>query len=143
MLHLLIDLGRPHVQGTPEYARERQHVIDLVGEIAAAGAHHRRPGLPGQVGHNFRRGVCHGEEHRFLRHGTHHVLRNDSRRGYADEHVRPLHRLRQPALGNLGTGQLRQLHANRVLLQAGPAGVDNPLAVTHRRAAQPHGPQQL
>ena len=39
LLHALGDLRGAHVQGAAEDAREGQHVVDLVGVIAAAGGH--------------------------------------------------------------------------------------------------------
>jgi len=56
-LHLLGDGVRPGVDGTPEHPREGQHVVDLVGQVAAPGGDdggvprgHLRVDLGGRVG---------------------------------------------------------------------------------------------
>ena len=49
-LHGLVDVGGPHVQGSAEDAGEPQHVVDLVLEVAPAGAHDGGPGRLGQIG---------------------------------------------------------------------------------------------
>ena len=36
-LHVVVDVTGPHVEGAPEDTGKGPHVVDLVGEIAAAG----------------------------------------------------------------------------------------------------------
>ncbi|MNL73017.1 hypothetical protein D3C87_1984230 [compost metagenome] len=38
-LHFLVNLRRTHVERAPEYVREAEHVVYLVGVIRAAGSH--------------------------------------------------------------------------------------------------------
>ena len=45
-----------------EEAGEDQHVVDLVGEVRPAGAHHGGAVGQSHVGHDLGHGVCHGQE---------------------------------------------------------------------------------
>ena len=49
------------VQRATEDAGEDQAVVDLIGEVAAAGAHHGGPCGPGLVGPDLRDGIGHRE----------------------------------------------------------------------------------
>lgn len=46
-LHLIVDVAGPYIEGAAEDAREGQNIVDLVGEIAAAGTDDRSARLPG------------------------------------------------------------------------------------------------
>src|SRR5699024_4780510 len=56
-LHALGDVPGPDGQGPLEDAREDQYVVDLVGEVTAAGADDGRPAPFGLLRHNLGDGV--------------------------------------------------------------------------------------
>ncbi len=58
-LHLLIDVAGAAVERTAEDAREREHVVDLVREVASAGADNSSAGFLGEVGHDLGCGIRH------------------------------------------------------------------------------------
>jgi hypothetical protein len=75
-LHLVIDAAGPHVQGAAEDVGEAQDVVDLVGIVAAAGAHDRV--LADRVDlfrGDLRVGVGHGEDDRVGGHAGDHLGR--------------------------------------------------------------------
>ncbi len=115
-LHGVVDVAGPGVQGAPEDAGEGQHVVDLVGIVAAAGGHHRRTAGLGVVGEDLRRGVGAGEDDGVQVHGRHHLLGHDAGSGHADEHVGSRQHVRQGAgtllrIGDLGHLLLDPVHA--------------------------------
>ena len=63
-LHFLVDLPRAAGKRSFEYARERQHVVDLIRVVGTPGAHDCRPGGLGGLGHDLGRGICHREHNR-------------------------------------------------------------------------------
>src|SRR6202012_897034 len=84
-LHVLGDRGGPDVQRRPEDTGEGQRVVDLVGEVAAAGRQHRVPA--GDVRVNLRVRVGEQEGDGPGSHRGEGVLRQGAAR-QADEHVR-------------------------------------------------------
>ena len=88
-----------HVQRSAEDAGEGQHVVDLVGEVGAAGAHHGGAAGLGLVGHDLGHGVGHGKDDRLVGHGAHHRRAVSAARGRdADEDVGTLHGVGQAAV---------------------------------------------
>ena len=79
----------PQDRAPLEQAGEDQHVVDLVGEVRAAGTHHGGPMGQGHVGHDLRHGVGHGQEDGVLGHGLHHLPRHQPGAGDPDEHIGP------------------------------------------------------
>ena len=66
--------ARAHVERSAEDAGECEHVVDLVGEVAAAGAHDFDASCKRFVGHDLGNGVCHGEYDGIGVHGLDHFL---------------------------------------------------------------------
>lgn len=89
VLHLLGDLHGPAGEGALEQAGEDQHVVDLVGEVGPARAHHSGPVRQGYVGHDLRHGVGHGQQDGVLGHALDHLTRHQAGAGDADEHIGP------------------------------------------------------
>ena len=141
-LHGVVDVAGPGIEGAPEDAGEGQHVVDLVGIVAAAGGHHRRTAGLGVVGEDLRRGVGAGEDDGSSVHGLHHLLGHDAGGGHADEHISPRQHVRQ------GAGPLLRIrHLGHLLLDpvhaVAAAGVDGALPVTEGHVPCPGGEQQL
>ena len=94
-LHRLGDRGRAGVERAPEDARERQHVVDLVGEVAAPGGDDRRVARGDRRVHLGRR-VGQREDRPARRHpGQRRLV--DRAAGDADEDVGAAQRLGDPA----------------------------------------------
>ncbi len=91
--HLFVDRGRPHIQRAAEDEGEAEHVVDLVGKIAAPGgddrigAHRLR-----FVRHDFRRGIGHREDDRLIGHLAHPFRLQRTRGGKAEEDIRAFER---------------------------------------------------
>ena len=85
-LHLLGDGVGPGVQRPPEHAREGEHVVDLVGLVAAAGGDHG--GVAAGAGRvDLGVGVGQGEHDRVGGHGGDVVRVEDAGAADPDEHV--------------------------------------------------------
>ena len=140
-LHLLVDVARAHVKRAAEHAGERQHVVDLVGIVAATGGHHPRAARLGVVGEDFRRGVRAGEHDRVLVHRPHHVCRQRAGGGDADEHVRAADHVGKRTLFHAAVGDPGHLLLDPVEPLA-PL-VDRALAVSHHNVGEARGEQQL
>ncbi len=125
-LHLLVDRRRPDVEGAAEDEREAEHVVDLVGIIAAPGGDDRiRTHRLGVIGSDLGIGIGHGEDDRLVGHVRHPFGLDRALDRQAEEDVRALQRLFQrPALGVDGMGALP-------LVDAFAAVVDHAGAVAH------------
>ena len=87
-LHLFVDGGGADVQCTAEDERETQDVVDLVGEVRAAGADDGvRAGFFRQRRQDFRFRVGQGKDQRVGGHGLDHFRRHQLRTGQAEENV--------------------------------------------------------
>ncbi len=118
LLHRLVDVPGPYVQRAAEQAGEAHHVVDLVGMVAAAGAHHGSARRQGIVRLDFGSGVCHGEHDSPGSHGLHHFFTDDMGRADADEHVRALHGVGKLSGELFGVGDLRHFFLGGVHLLA-------------------------
>ena len=102
-LHLLVYGGCPHVQRAPEQIGEAQHVVDLIGIIAAAGGN---DGIAAHLVHffrgDFRIGVGHRKDDGIGGHAGHHLGAHGTLLAQAHEHVRAHHRLFQGARWRIG-----------------------------------------
>ena len=129
--HRLVDAGGAGVESATEDVGKTEHVVDLVGEIAAAGGHdHVAAGFQRQFGMNLRVRVGQGKDDRTVGHGRQHLGAEDVGAGHADEHVRALDGIGQAALfGDLGIGQL-------VGVEVVAFAVDHALAVDQQDVAQ-------
>src|SRR5699024_9091467 len=107
-LHLVVDVPGPHRQGALEQAGEAQNVVDLVGEVAAAGGNHPHAAGLGLVGHDLGGGVGHGKDDGVLGHVAAHLGGQAAGLGHADEHVGPFNGLGQAALDLAGVGDFAQ-----------------------------------
>ena len=125
-LHVLGDAGGTGVEGAPEDAGEGQHVVDLVGVVAAAGGHDRHQAL-GQLRADLRVGVGHGEHDGIGGHLAEVVGPDQVRGRDADEHVGPGEDVGQGAADLLGVGDLGELGLD--VGQVGATLVDGALAV--------------
>src|SRR5699024_11432583 len=84
---------------------EGEHVVDLVGEVAAAGGHDG--GMPGGDGRiDLRERVGQGEDDGILGHGGHVRFGKQVRGGDSDEHVRALDHIVQRAFELVPVGGL-------------------------------------
>jgi len=86
--HFLVDGFGAHVQGAAKDKRKAEHVIDLIGIVAAAGGDDDViTRLAGFFVADFRIGVGHGEHRRIAGHRTHHVLGEDIGNAHPRENV--------------------------------------------------------
>ena len=123
-LHLLVDGAGAHVERAAEDVGEAQHVVDLVGIVAAAGGDDGVRAPRHVLRRDLRIGIGHGEDDRLGRHRLHHLLGDRALDRQAEEHVGALHGLLQRArLGAHGMGALPLVHA------LGAALVDDALGV--------------
>ena len=114
-LHLFADVVCPGVKRTAEDAREDEHIVDLVREVAAAGGHDARAALLRFFRHDLRDRVGHGEDDGVIVHGSDHLCADDARGADADEHITSAHRVCQRAaqmlaVGLFGHRGLRRVH---------------------------------
>ena len=128
-LHLVIDLRGPHIQRAPEDEGETQHVVDLIGKIAAPGGDHRIGGdFQHLLGHDLGRGVRQRENHRAVGHLGDHFLFQHTGPGQAKEQIRPVdHLIQRAQVAFLRIGRLLRVHI------LGPAFIDQPMKI-----AEPH-----
>ena len=139
-LHALSDVGGPDHQSSLEYAGEDQHVVDLVGKVAAAGAHHRRAAPLGLVGHDLRHGVGHGEDDALV-HGAHHLGGDQAGPGHAHKGVGPLQRVGQGAVLMVSVGDMGDLLLAGI--ESCVALTDDAVDVAHHHVAEAHLDEQL
>ena len=124
-LHLVVDRRGVNVERTAEQEGKAEHVVDLVGIVAAAGtdndvvAH-----CLGLVRGDLRVGVGHGEDDRVLGHRFDHLRGHGALGGDAEEDVGPDHGLFKGAQGGV-VGQARLV----VVHPFGASLVDDPLGV--------------
>ncbi len=88
--------GGLHVEQTAEHAGEREHVVDLVRVVAAAGGDHRHV-VGHQLGHDLRRRVGHREHDGIVGHLRQPFGLDDAGSRQAEEHVGALQRLADAA----------------------------------------------
>ena len=138
-LHLLGDAAGPGVQRTPEHTREREHIVDLVREVAAAGGHHGCI-LLRVVGMDLRVGIGQREHDRIGRHRRDELRGHDTGR-QPEEHVRALQRLGHSARQAVRIGLLGDLRLVRVEVAA--VLVQDALRVQQRDVANSLGQQYL
>ena len=120
-LHGVVDVGGPHVEGTAEEEGEAQDVVDLVGEVAAAGGDDGvRAGVARLLVADLGIGVGHREDHGVGRHRADHVARDDAAHREADEDVG----------GSQGLGQGAGRRVGRQLRLVG-VHVLRPAAIDH------------
>ena len=126
-LHPLGDRGGPHVERAAEDAGEGEHVVDLVGVVAAPGGDDR--GVPvGDLGVRPRGRVGQREDDRVVGHRGHRLLGHRPA-GHADEDVGAGQRV-----GRACRCDRRCWSPRRALLdvgQVGATGVHDTLAVRH------------
>ncbi len=126
-LHLLVDGGSVHVEGSAEDVGESDDVVDLVGIVAAAGRHqHVGACSHGVLVGNLRNGVGKCEDDGVVSHRAHHVLAEDVALGQTYEHVGTLDGLFQRVHVAAVGGEERLL-----LRQVGAVGGDDTLRVEH------------
>jgi len=125
-LHLVVDGGRAHVERPAEDEREAEHVVDLVGVVAAPGGDDRvGSGLARIVVGDLRIGVAHREDDGLVRHLLEHLLAHQVADRHAEEDVGAVERLGQGALlGLLGEEVLVGVHALGAALVANALAVD-------------------
>ena len=87
-LHRVGEARGARLEGAAEETWEGQDVVDLVGEVAAAGAHDRSAGGVGFVGHDLGDGVGHRQDDRVAAHRTDVVGVEQVTAADTDEHVR-------------------------------------------------------
>ena len=80
------------VQGAAEHAGEREHVVDLVREVAATGRDHGRVAAPRSSGCTSGVGLARAKIAAARRHAGQRLL-GDRAAGDADEHVGPAQRV--------------------------------------------------
>ena len=139
-LHGLVDFRGFHVKRAAEDVGETGDVVDLVRVVGAPGPHDAiGAGRLGVFIRDFRIRIRHGEQHRLVGHGAHHILRNQILGGKAEEQVRALHAVREaPQIFllrefQLVFGQIRALLVNEPL---GIEHADVP-ALYPQRAVEP------
>ncbi len=88
-LHLVVDLGGADIERPAENPRERQHVVDLIRQIASPGRRDRRAMRLGLIRKDLRNRVRTGKDDRILCHRLHHLPGQHARSGDSDENVRP------------------------------------------------------
>ena len=110
--HLDRDGRSPRIQGTPEDVRETQHIVDLVGVVAAARGN---DGIAADslhvFGADFRVGVGQGQNHRVGGHAGDHLFFEHAPGRQAQKHVGAFNHLGQRAgRGFLGELDLVVVH---------------------------------
>ena len=126
-LHLLIYGGGSRVERTAEEVGEAEHIVDLIGIVAAAGGDEAVGTggagiLVGDLGHR----VGQSEDDGLVGHGAHHFLGEDIAARQAYEHVSALDSLGQRVhVGTRGGEELL------LRCQVGTVGCDNAVAVQH------------
>ena len=139
--HGFVDGAGAHVQSAAEDIGEAQHIVDLVGIIAAARRHDDIAAHGQRIfGRDFRIGIGHGKDDRVRRHAAQHVAGQRPLGGKTQEHVTAHHGVGQSAgLGFGGMGGLPLVHA------FGAAAIDHALGVAEQDifALHAHGLQQL
>ncbi len=140
-LHLVVDGAGVDIQRATEQIRKAQHVVDLIGVIAAAcGDDGVRADGVRLFGCNLWVWVRHGENHRVRGHAGDHVLRNGPLCADAKEHIGPMHRIGKAAgVGDHGMRRFPLVHA------FGAALIDHTLGVGHDAVVMPraHGFEQF
>ena len=87
-LHRLVDGAGAHIQRAAEDIREAENVVDLVRIVAAAGGDDGvRAGGTRFLRRDFRVGVGHGEDDGLGGHAAHHILRDGTADGEAEDGV--------------------------------------------------------
>ena len=135
-LHGAVDVRRPYVQRTAEDAGKAQDVVDLVGEVGAPRSHHGGACGTGVLGVDLGRGVGAGKDDRVCGHAPHHLGRQDTRGGHADEDVGIADDLGEGAARTLLVGDGGHLLLDGV--EALPPLIDGTLPVAHDDVAQAH-----
>ena len=112
-LHLFIDGAGPDIKCSPEYIREPQDIVYLVGIIRAARCHDGvRADLGHVLGKDFRIGICHSEDDRIFGHALDHLRGEGTGNREAKEYIRTFHGIGQAAgLRGCGVGRLPLVHA--------------------------------
>ena len=83
-LHFLVDGSRPHVQSPAENEGKAQHIVDLIGVVAATGGHdHIFAGGRGLFIADLRRRVGHRKNNGIFSHRLNHFNRHDIADGQA------------------------------------------------------------
>ena len=139
--HLLVDVAGADIEGAAEDAGECQHVVDLVGEVAAAGGHHAGTACLGVIGEDLGGGVGAGEDDGVLCHGLHHLRGDGTGSAHTDENVGAHQHVGQTAGLLLQVGHLGHLLLDPVEVLT--ACVDSALAVAHGDVPESGGEQQL
>ena len=140
-LHGVVDVAGPGVQRPPEDAGEGQHIVDLVGVVAAAGGDHCRAAGLGLVGEDLRGGIGAGKNDGIVIHGLHHLCGQGAGGGDADEDVRAGQNLCQGAGPAGEVGHLGQLLLDGIHPHA-PALVDGAVSVTEGQIPDAGGEQE-
>ena len=126
-LHLLVDLAGAHIQCAAENTGEGQHIVDLVGEVTAAGADDVGAALACLFGHDLGGGVGHSQHDGLVGHMAHILSGDAAGNGHTDEHIGAVHGIAQLAADVTGIGDLSQ--RSLLVVHGGVALVQQPLAV--------------
>src|SRR5918994_2118845 len=139
-LHRLRDGVGAGVKGAPEHPREGEHVVDLVGLVAAAGGDHG--GVAAGAGRvDLGVGVGQGEHDRVPAHGGDVGRLEDAGAADSDEHVRAGQGVAQRPGEAVGVGVLG--HPALALVQPLAALVEHAVAVAGDDLAGPLGLEDL
>ena len=111
---MVIDLSRPYVERSPKDSRKCQHIVDLVGKIAAPGGNHRRSARPRFIRVDLRSRICTGKHNGVSGHRPYHFLRYRSRRADADKYIRPNQHVFQAACSFFPVGDPGHLFFYRI-----------------------------
>ena len=133
-LHRLVDRAGTHVQRATEDVGEPQHVVDLIGIVAASGRDDRvRAGFPRLLRRDLRIRIRHREDDRLVRHAANHVLGHRALHRQTEEYVGTIQRIGQRA--RLGGRRMRRLPLVHAL---GASLVDHALGVAQHDVLRPH-----
>ena len=87
-LHRLVYASGPHIQRATEQEGETQDIVDLIGEIRPASRDNCvGTGSARNWRGDFGVGVCHRKDDRLIRHGFHHIGRQDIGTGKPQKYV--------------------------------------------------------
>jgi len=105
-LHLFADICSPDIQSSPEYARERQAVVNLVRKIGSASGNNRCSCRMRLLWHDLGCRVGHGKYYGVFGHTPDHILSNRTRSRQPHEDISTLYYRFNIALDLVRVGDL-------------------------------------
>jgi len=129
-LHLFVDGGSPHIQGSPENKGKPQHIVDLIGKVTPSRGHDDiGTGGHGHVIGNLRIWIGHGHHDGLRSHAQNHLRGHNVSGRKTQKDIGTDHGFRQGI--HLAVGDKLHFH----FIEVGAPAVKRSLAVYHHHIA--------